>query len=296
MSNSLLGAVYTLILCLVSALSRILLKKGMRDSTPLTGMVVSLVVGFAALGLVVAPKIVSGGVRWDPRGVLMFAAIGLVAPPLVRLLTYIGIHRLGASRCDPIRSTQPFFAILFALLLVGERAGPRIWAATALLFLGVLILSRDRGRQASFSPSDLLFPLGAAILAGAVMVLRKMGIAWLPDPAVAAFIAATSAVVVFGGFLAATGKWRALRLDRRAFAFFFLAGLLTALTDILDLLALSLTDVRIVAPLMCATPLFVLVLARLFLRDQERVTLRTWSGAGAILAGVQIILWTAKAK
>lgn len=101
-----------LLLCLLTSISRIFLKKGMVKSNALTGMVASLLVGW--LALVSACLLYADFSKLTLRGGLFFALIGIVAPPAVRYLTYKGIDSLGAARSDPLRSLTPFFAILFA--------------------------------------------------------------------------------------------------------------------------------------------------------------------------------------
>ena len=105
----------TLCICFLTAISRVLLKLGFEKSNPLTGMVVSVVIG--CLMLDSAALIFSNPNDYSWNGVLFFAGIGIVAPPVVRYLTYLGVHTLGAARSDPVRSLTPFFAILFCAAL-----------------------------------------------------------------------------------------------------------------------------------------------------------------------------------
>lgn len=66
--------------------------------------------------------------------------------------------------------TSPFFVMLGAALLLGERVGPNRWGAAALGFGGAMILLRpwDQG----FSPASL-YPLAAALLWAAASLLTK---------------------------------------------------------------------------------------------------------------------------
>ena len=134
----------TLCLCLLTAVSRILLKHGIESSNALTGMVVSLIIGWIALTL--ASLFTVPLSAFNTKGVLFFALIGLVAPPVVRYLTYIGVERLGAARSDPVRALTPLFAVVFAMLFLGEKVGLNAFWGTLLIIGGVWLLSREGGR------------------------------------------------------------------------------------------------------------------------------------------------------
>ena len=67
----------TLCLCLITAVSRILLKHGIQSSNALTGMVFSLVIGWIALALLSVFTVPLSA--FNLKGVLFFALIGLVA-------------------------------------------------------------------------------------------------------------------------------------------------------------------------------------------------------------------------
>lgn len=289
------GVLLTLLLCFITASSRIFLKKGLKHSNALTGMVVSIVIGFLFLAALALPKLILAEVELDVKGVIIFALIGLVAPPIVRLLTYIGIDRVGVTRADPIRSAQPFFAILIAGLLLGENPGYKIWIATILIFTGVYILSRRQSvaEEKKYSNTDFLYPFLAALLAGAIAVARKYGMGFMLDPIVAAFIAATSAVFAFSLYLLIAKKISALKFDKKYWPFFLIAGVLTGITDIIDLMVLKISDIKIVAPLLASTPAFSVILGALFLKEEEVVTKYTWIGTVLIILAIQLIFWEA---
>jgi uncharacterized membrane protein len=277
-----------LILCLITALSRVLLMRGMAQSNPLTGMVASLLVGCLVLDGAALLTADFSTVTW--QGVGFFAMIGVIAPPVVRYLTYIGIHRVGPAHSDPVRSLTPFFAILFAILFLGETANISIVGGTILIFLGVLFLSRNAAANSKFRKTDLLFPLAAAILAGGVANLRKFGTGLLDSPLIAAAVAATSAVFVFAVFLVGAGKLKDLKVNRSSGIYFLLSGICTSLTDVLDIMILQKGKVSIVSPLLASSPLFVIVLSHFLLKELEKVTAKLVIGALLIFAGVEVIL------
>lgn len=280
----------TLFMCLLTAISRILLKRGLASSNAVTGMIFSIVIGGVILLLVTIASVEINATHLP--GILFFAGIGCIAPPLVRYMTYLGVEKLGAARSDPIRSLTPFFAIFFAVLFLGEKIGFYVIAGTTMIFIGVYFLSRKMGvdTKANFSSKyDLLFPAFAALIAGGVANLRKHGTALLDSPLLAATSAAVSAIFVFLVFLLVTGKWREIKMDKGSFKYFFLAGLLTAATDVLDILILANGSVSLVVPLMASTPLFIVGLTYLFNQHVETITRDIVIGAATVCGGISLI-------
>ena len=100
-----------------------------------------LLIGWIALALLSVFTVPLSA--FNLKGVLFFALIGLVAPPVVRYLTYIGVERMGAARSDTVRALTPLFAILFATLFLGEKAGAYVLWGTLLIIFGVWLLSRE---------------------------------------------------------------------------------------------------------------------------------------------------------
>lgn len=66
--------------------------------------------------------------------------------------------------------TSPFFVLLGAAIVLGERVGPSRWGAAALGFAGALVLLRPW--ETGFAPAAL-YPVGAAILWAAASLMTK---------------------------------------------------------------------------------------------------------------------------
>lgn len=284
------AAILTLFLCCITGISRVFLKKGIESSNHQTAMVYSLVIGVIVLGIATATSVPAADFNW--AGIGFFALIGMVAPPLVRSLTYIGVDRLGASRSDPVRSLTPFFAILFAAIFLGEVLTLPVILGASLIFAGVVMISRRSKSDTSkpWKSSDLLFPLAAALLAGVVASSRKYGSSLLPSSILAATAAACSGALVYGLYMLFTGSYKKITLDRRSGTYFLLAGLCTSATDVLDILVLKMGKVMVVSPLLASSPLFVILFSHLFLKDVEKITPMLLIGALIIFGGIQVIM------
>ncbi len=285
-----LGVLAAIATCVLSAVSRIILKKGLQGVSPLVATVVSMAIGFIALAVPAVPKLVAEGADIRRSGAIWFLFIGLIAPPVVRGLTYIGISQVGVARTDQIRSAQPLFAIFFAAMILGERPRALWYLAAGLTLAGVYFLVHEQRATSSATgvrSRGWVFPFAAAIIAGLVVIARKHGTELLVDPVLAAFFSATSGLLVGTVYLLWTGKWRELLASKASLSLLALAGVLTASTDILDIYALTQADVHIIVPILGTTPLFVTLLSSLFLKE-EVITKKTWIAAVMIFLGLQL--------
>ena len=66
---------------------------------------------------------------------------------------------------------------------------------------------------------------------------------------------------------------------------FFVAGAFETLGILLGIIALSVGQVVVVSPIIATSPLWIVLGSWLFLRDIERLTLRTVLGAACVVAG-----------
>lgn len=277
--------------CFVTAISRITLKHGMSSSNAITGMVFSLVFGWLTLLVLFLGSYAEQ--TYTLQGVLFFCALGVVAPPVVRYFTYIGVEKLGPSRSDPIRSLTPLFAVVFAFIFFNEPFSPLAILSCLLIVFGTQLLSKDmtspQGQTFVTKYYFFLFPFIAAVLAGIISNLRKLGMSYEITPLTAAFCSATSALIVFGSFLLYKKNFTRLTFDKSSLKYFIFTGVLVSITDIIDLVALKQTKVSYAAPLLASTPLFVILLSSIFLKKIETITKTLVIGAVFIFIGVLLV-------
>lgn len=85
---------------------------------------------------------------------------------------YFGVGILPLATYTAISFSKPLFAIVLAVLILGETVGWRRWTATLVGFLGVLLMTRP-GTEAFDVAS--LFPVGDALsVAILITVLKRM--------------------------------------------------------------------------------------------------------------------------
>jgi DME family drug/metabolite transporter len=243
-----------------------------------TTVVVWLVVGVTApLSLLATWKIVP------------FLVAGLVAPGLARLVFFVGVDRVGVARAASVLGTAPLFAVIMAVLTLGERPSALLLLGAACIVGGGTLLSRRGRAETGWRRRDLGFPLLAALGFAMLDVVSRAGLRDYPHPLIAAGAATLTSLAVMWGIAGRRGLG-GLRLERAGLAFLVLSGLAEGVAHLTMWRALAVGDVSIVSPLVNAHPIFAVSLAALFLRDLERVTWQVALAAAVIITGIVLVV------
>jgi drug/metabolite transporter (DMT)-like permease len=270
---------------LCSAGATIFIRQGLRGSDTSTGFWINLAVGTVGLW---AGVLFTGGIgRLSGAGVVFFVLAGLIGTVAGRLLRFVSIEKVGASIAAALVNLHPLVSTGLAILLLGELVTAPIVAGTVVIVLGTVLLSADRARL-GFRPWHLALPLLSAACFGVVAILRKLGLSQT-GAVVGSAINVTTALVVYTGFLLASGR-RGIRGCRgRSLACFVAAGVAENAGVFLNVVALGVGAVSIVAPLYGSAPIFVLFLSFFFLRGVEALSGRVVVGTLLIVGGVYLI-------
>lgn len=279
--------VYALALAsaLCSAGATILIRQGLRGRGPLTGFWINLVVG--TVGLWAAVVLTGGLGRLSATGIAFFVLAGLIGTVAGRLLRFVSIEKVGASIAAALINLHPLFATGVAILLLGERVTAPILGGTVVIVLGTTLLSIG-GKRIGFRPWQITLPLMSAACFGVVAVLRKLGLAET-GAVLGSAINVTTALVAFTAFLLASGDREAMTCRGRSLAYFVAAGVAENGAVFMNVVALSLGTVSVVAPLYGTAPIFVLLLSFFFLRGIETLSGRLIFGTLLIVLGVYLI-------
>jgi drug/metabolite transporter, DME family len=265
------------------AISGIAAKRGLRYSTPITVTLVS--VAIHATLLWIALLIFRGVPALSWRVLFLFVLSGLLQP-ILRFLTYAGIHYVGAAAGTTLRGAHPLFSTSLAILFLGEPLNLLIVLGTIAIVAGVALISwQGSKKEASFRWWHMAYPLSAAFLAGVSHPLRRYTLNLANEPL---YLAALIGIVALPWLASATllpGQKQKPVWDRRAMGPFVIAGSFETLGILLGILALSVGQVVVVSPIIATSPLWILLSSWLFLRDIERLTVRTVLGAACVVAG-----------
>jgi len=265
------------------AISGIAAKRGLRYSTPVTVTLVSVAIHAVVLWIAL---LIFRGVPVVSWWVLFLFVLSGLLQPILRFLTYAGIHYVGAAAGTTLRGAHPLFSTTLAILFLGEPLNLLIVLGTIAIVAGVALISwQGNKKQASVRWWHLAYPLSAAFLAGVSHPLRRYTLKLANEPL---YLAAVIGIVALPWLVSATllpGQSQKPVWDRRAIGPFVIAGALETLGILLGIVALSIGQVVVVSPIIATSPLWIMLGSWFFLRDIERLTLRTLLGAVCVVAG-----------
>ena len=220
---------------------------------------------------------------------LIFAGVGCIFPVVVSILAVRSNERLGPAVAGAVGNVTPIFAVLGAVLFLGEHLGLLQLAGLAMVVGGVALLALRGGTGGRhWSVWVLGLPLAAALVRGAIQPAIKTGLALWPEPLAAAAIGyALSSVVI----VSLVGR-RALREGpaiRSGVLWFLAVGFANGTATFLLYAALGLGSITVVAPLVALFPLMGVVMSWIFLRG-ERLHAVGLLGILVSVAGVILLL------
>ena len=226
-----------------------------------------------------------------PRALGAFVLAGITGTMIGRALTYTSIELVGASRTEPIRSSQPLHATLIAIIVLGESVTTAHMLGVVLIVVGVGIVSwvislSSSDRRIDARPYELLIPLSAALFYGIEPIFAKIGFAGGTPVSIGLAI---KTVAALAGYLAYMSVRRSIpnpaRFDRSLRRWYFVAGLFNTAFLVFYYLALEIAPVSVVVPIVTTSPVLVVALSRVFLPRLERITWRIAAAASIVAVG-----------
>jgi len=260
---------------------------GLKYSTPDTVTLVSILVQNTTLW---AAVYLTGGIpKVSSIAVGIFCIVGVFQMG-VRVLAYTGVLKIGASRSGSLQSIGPLISSTIAITILGESVTALIIAGTLLVVGGVVLVSWRAEREVpGFRWVYLLLPVGAACLTGMNHPLRRYAFSLSDEPL---FFSAFMGLVSLAGFLvyrSASPHRQRLDWNRSALWPFLSTGIFETLSIVLIMTSLSVGPVVVVAPIAATYPVWALIGAKIFLRDVERISLKTVMGILSVVAGTAAI-------
>jgi drug/metabolite transporter (DMT)-like permease len=226
---------------------------------------------------------------WNAVAFAIFVVVGLIFPAVVTLLGYESNRLAGPTVTGTLASTTPLFAVLGAIVFLGEPLTASAAAGTIAIVLGVVALSwRGAGSLQSWAPWVIALPLAGAAIRGGAQATVKAGLALWPDAFVAVLVGySVSSITILAANRALLARQRDA-FDRRGIPWFLGVGLCNGMAMLAMYAALNRGQVSVVSPLVATYPLFTLALSALFLRE-EKLGPRTLASVALIVAGVIVL-------
>ena len=286
MFENLLPVAYSLGAGFLFALGAHLLSFGMRHADPQTGALIDIGASTVCFWLLL-PFFFEWH-YWLTTATVIFVAVGFFRPFVSASLGAWGVRFLGPTLTSTVSATTPLFGVGFGVLLLGERLTVPIASGTAAIIFGMALLSY-RGKVKTVWPLwALLFPLGAAIVRAGANSFNKLGLEIVPSPYYAGLVTFTVSFVLA---LGVQGARRVPVPNFRAkpgLSWFAAAGVVHAIAVTLVNLALQISDIIVVLPLISTFPLFSLALTLLVFK-RETLDARTIVATALVVPGVLLI-------
>ena len=127
---------------------------------------------YACFSLLVLPLMLRGGpsvVRTDRPALQILRGLGMLGSALFFIA---GMRTLPMAEAAATSFVSPAFITALSIPLLGERVGPRRWAAVVVGLIGVLIVIRPGG--AAFQPAAVFPILSAMSWACGIVITRRM--------------------------------------------------------------------------------------------------------------------------
>lgn len=265
------------------AAANIASRRGLLFSTPLTMTWISMTVQTVVLWAIVLFRGAIPSIA--PLALKLFIFVGFLLP-VIRLLSYTGMAKLGAARSTPLRATHPLFSAAFAVATLKEEVNLAIALGTILVVVGIMLICWQREeRVSSYRPWHVLIPLAAAFLAGVVNPIVRYALRFSNEPLFFSAVVGVVSLTTLGGTLAWPGRSQRPRWHRQALRSFIMAALFETLGFLLFAAAVSVGPVVLVAPFIGTTPMWVLIGVVILMRDIEQVNSRTVTGTLLTVAG-----------
>lgn len=271
------------------AVSMIFINRGVLAVDYFKGLLANL--GINALCLCVYLSLSADRIDlWAPAN-LLFVVIGIFVPGISRFFIFKGMERLGAPISACLTNSTPLFAIVFAVLFLGERPTLTNLLGAISIVAGIISLSW-RGAAKTWRTRDLIFPLTAAFLFAGRDNLVRIGVLQIGSPIMGAAIASVVSLATMALLYVAFAEHKPLGpLGLRGLALFGVSGFMNFLSYVFIYTALSMERVSLISPLVNASSLFVVPLSLLFLKDVEKLTARKFGATALVILGVLLISW-----
>lgn len=229
----------------------------------------------------------------NPEGILLFIIAGLLAPGVARLFYFKGMETAGMSANASIFSTYPLYTSIAATLLLGEALTTENWIGLICIIVGVIFIGRNINNGGTQTTSTTKKGIIIAFIGSLAMafsqILRKEGLNIYNEPLLGVAAGYTTSLIVYLLVIRLSRNNETPPFSLNDVRNFWKPGVGIAAGWLLAFVALSQEMVSIVAPILQTELLFILFFAYIFLRKQEKVSLKLAASAILIVAGVILV-------
>lgn len=253
--------------------------------TQLTGFVV------AVLAVLAAGQI--GDIAWGDIWPLI--ALGAVVPGVTQLMWTYAVRDIGVSRAMVIVGAIPLASSVGAMIFLDEPFRTAIILGMLLIVGGAMLLAYERKRPANYRAVGALWAASTVLLFG----VRDNVARWIALDtdlsglgAAAGLITGAAAAMLMFVLMTRRGK-KPLRQIRRSAGPFLVGGAFFGGAYLALMEAIDRGEVTVVIPLVGTFVIWTVVLAVIFLRELEAVSVRLAFASVLVVAGAAVVGATA---
>ena len=282
------GELYALAAALCWSVAAVFYKKGIG-----AGAVPAVLIRtFSAMIFVFFMYLVIVGWKFDFTFIgFMFLNIGGLLRLIIGGMAYMkGIENISVSRFIPILFTFPLLTILLSALLLHENIRPEVVTGTALIVIGVWILSRghNTGNEKNVK-LGVSFAVLASFLYAFSVVATKTGLDDV-DPFQSVLISMPLPLaLLYTGYSIKTGPVSIFRFGRRAYILIGIGGIAgMGIGSYLFFNSMTLIGAAKATSLAAITPFLSSMMALITLK--EKISMELILGTAATVAGIWVIM------
>ena len=215
-----------------------------------------------------------------------FALIGILHFGLGTFFLYQSMRYIGAARGTSVPHSYPLFALILAILFLGETTTILAIIGTVSIVVSLYLLLSE-GRKTIITKKDRTlgygFGLGTAFWWGAAAITIKHATQFGPPFVILTFALLSGLLVV----LLSTAKdfGNGIKTNMKAISLLTIAGLLNGIALAFYYSSLAKAPVVLVSPLAATSPLFTILCVHLFLQRLERLTVQVVIACFLVVSG-----------
>jgi drug/metabolite transporter (DMT)-like permease len=289
------------------ALTNIAILRGHDGKSRSSGAFLSMIITFLMSTLIWLIMVLRNG--WpelNATAVAWFALGGFLTIYVGRVLLYASIQHLGAIKASAVKRLNPFFSVLLAVLILGERISLPMMIGMLLIVMSFTVLVRQAlfvSDQAGLATEkqnafDRLLNLGylfgpvSAFAYAAGYIARKQGMIVLPDSALGTMIGAFTGIVFF---LITSRFVNSYREDvRKTFTvfnkWFLMAGCLSTFGQIAYFTALNFIGITKIALITSMEVFMTMILSAVVFQSREKLSADIIIAAGLGFLGTVFVI------
>lgn len=219
---------------------------------------------------------------------ILFLFTGLVGNLIARYSALRSSEYVGVSRTNALVAATPIGSALMGVLILGERPDIGVWLGIVLIVIGMIWLTGER-ITGEYSLKRYTFAFIAMAAFSVTPYLRKAGLAAMNAPWLGILVATLIANV---GLLASSSfasKAQKFQWNLQLAVACIPAGVFGLFSAVLFWTSLRDGQLAVISPLVRMTPIFVLLLSVMLLRDLEVITKRLVVGTLIVVAGAVLV-------